>query len=370
MIAAKESGEAYDMERLAARLKTAVADVVQDQVRHGIDIVNDGEFGKGGFSNYARTRLSGLEQRPAESRPAARSITGRDSVEFPEFFAMGAGGFGRPPGAGGGGGGGQNQAVFCVGPVKYIGQNDINLDIENFRAAVAGARIEEAFMPAIAPGTIEHWLWNEHYQSDEAFLFAIAEAMHEEYKAIVDAGFILQIDDPDLPDAWQIHPEMSVHEYRKYAELRVDALNHALKDLPTERIRLHTCWGSGHGPHRNDIELRDIVDIILKVDVQCVSIEASNPRHEQDYHIWEDVKLPEGKILMPGVVGHITNMIEHPQLVAERILRYADLLGRENVIAGTDCGIGTRVAHPSICWAKFDALAEGARIATRELWGR
>ena len=225
-------------------------------------------------------------------------------------------------------------------------------------------------MPAIAPGTIEHWLWNEHYPSDEAFLYAIAEAMHEEYKAIVDAGFILQIDDPDLPDAWQIHPEMSVPEYRRYAEVRVDALNHALRDLPTDRVRFHTCWGSGHGPHKNDIDLRHIVDIILKVDAECISIEASNPRHDNDWHVWESVKLPAGKSLMPGVVGHITNMIEHPELVAERLVRYAKLLGRENVIAGTDCGIGTRVAHPSICWAKFEAMAEGAAIATKQLWGR
>ncbi|HLF09394.1 MAG TPA: cobalamin-independent methionine synthase II family protein [Dehalococcoidia bacterium] len=369
MIAARDNGRAYDSEALARRLRSAVAEVVQLQVKHGIDIVNDGEFGKGGFSNYARDRLSGLEQRPAESRPAARSITGRDSVEFPEFFTMGAGGFGGPR-AGGGGGGGGNQAVFCVAPVQYIGRDAVKADIANLKAALGGARVEEAFMPAIAPGTIEHWLWNEHYPSDEAFLYAIAEAMHEEYKAIVDAGFILQIDDPDLPDAWQIHPEMSVPEYRRYAEVRVDALNHALRDLPTDRVRFHTCWGSGHGPHKNDIDLRHIVDIILKVDAECISIEASNPRHDNDWHVWENVKLPAGKSLMPGVVGHITNMIEHPELVAERLVRYAKLLGRENVIAGTDCGIGTRVAHPSICWAKFEAMAEGAAIATKQLWGR
>lgn len=367
MIAARDRGEPYDEEALARRLRSAVAEVVRLQVQHGIDIVNDGEFGKGSFSTYARRRLSGLEMRSPEKRPPPRSITGRDQREFPEFFAMGAGGFG--PRAGGGGGG-LNQPVFCVGPIKYIGHEEVQTDIANLKAALDGVQVEEAFIPAIAPGTIEHWLWNEYYRSDEEFLYALAEAMHEEYKAIVDAGFILQIDDPDLLDAWQIHPDMTVPEYRKYAELRIEALNHALRDLPEDRIRLHVCWGSGHGPHKNDIELRDMVDLILKVKAQCYSIEASNPRHDHDYHVWENVKLPEGKILMPGVIGHITNMIEHPELVAERIMRYARLVGRENVIAGTDCGIGTRVAHPSICWAKFDALAEGAAIATKRLWGR
>ncbi|MBI2172041.1 MAG: cobalamin-independent methionine synthase II family protein [Chloroflexi bacterium] len=371
MVTAMENGEPYDKAAMNRRLKSAVAQVVQDQVKSGMDIVNDGEFGKGGFSNYARVRLSGLEQRAPEALPQARNITGRDLKEFPEFFAMGAGGVGPPRvGAAPAPAGGANRPVFCVGPVKYIGQEAIRTDIENFKAALQGARVEEAFMPAIAPGTIEHWLWNQHYPSDEAFLYAIADAMHEEYKAIVDAGFILQIDDPDLPDAWQIHPEMTVPQYQRYAEIRVDAINHALRGLPEDRVRLHTCWGSGHGPHRNDIELRDIIQVVLKVKAQCISIEASNPRHEQDYHVWETVKLPAGKILMPGVVGHITNMIEHPELVAERLLRYARLVGRENLIAGTDCGLGTRVAHPSICWAKFRAMREGADIATKQLWGR
>ena len=227
--------------------------------------------------------------------------------------------------------------------------------------------MEESFLLAITPGTIEHWLQNEHYPDDESFLFAVA--MHEEYKAIVDSGLLLQIDDPDLGDGWQIHNNLNVADYRKYAELRVDALNHALRGLPADRMRLHVCWGSYHGPHLYDIPLTDIVDLIFKVNVGAYSIEASNPRHEHEWKVFEDVKLPEGTLLIPGVVGHATDFIEHPELVAQRIVSYANLLGKENVIAGTDCGLGTRVGHPKICWAKFAAMAEGAKIASKQLWG-
>src|SRR6202040_4042874 len=212
------------------------------------------------------------------------------------------------------------------------------------------------------PGTIEHWMGNEHYESDEAFLFAIAEAMDEEYNAIVDAGFLLQIDDPDLPDGWACLPKITVPEYRKYAALRIDALNHALRDIPKERVRLHVCWGSFHGPHHDDIPLRDIIDLIFRVRAGSYSIEASNPCHEHEWRVFEDVKLPEGATLVPGVVGQCTDFIEHPDLVAERLVRYAKLVGRENVLAGTDCGLGTRVGHPSICWAKFEALAARRRL--------
>lgn len=264
---------------------------------------------------------------------------------------------------------GRRMRVACTGPLRYIGQAAVQADIENFKAALRGVEVEETFLPAVALGTIEHWLRNEYYPSDETFLYAIADAVHEEYKAIVDAGFLLQIDDPDLPDAWQIHSDMSVPEYRKFAELRVDALNHALRDIPLDRVRLHVCWGSYHGPHLYDIPLKDIVDLILKVRVGAFSIEASNPRHEHEWRGWEDVKLPEGKALIPGVVGHASDFIEHPELVAERLVKYARLVGRENVMAGTDCGLGTRVGHPKIVWAKFRAMAEGAQLATRQLWG-
>ncbi len=230
-------------------------------------------------------------------------------------------------------------------------------DIDNLKAALQVSRIEEAFLPAIAPGTVEHWLRNEYYPSEEAFLTAVADALHEEYAAIVDAGFVLQIDDPDLPDAWQIHPEMDVSAYQRFANVRVEALNHALRGLPEDRVRFHTCWGSYHSPHLYDIPLRDIVDLILKVKAECYSIEASNPRHDHERRVWEEMKLPAGKSLMPGVIAHASDFIEHPQLVADRLVRYASVVGRENVIAGTDCGIGSRVGHPRIYWAKFEAMA-------------
>jgi 5-methyltetrahydropteroyltriglutamate--homocysteine methyltransferase len=322
-----------------------------------LDIINDGEESKRSFTTYARERLGGVVERAL--KPGERvlaQIYGRDAKEFPEYFA------GRGNLAG--------REAVCIGPLTYTGHTAVQTDIENFKAALAGVTVEETFLPAVAPGTIEHWLKNEYYPSDEAYLFAIAEAMHEEYRAIVDAGFVLQIDDPDLPDAWQIHPEMDVPEYRKFAELRVDALNHALRGLPPERVRFHMCWGSYHGPHKYDIPLRDIIDLVLKVDAEAYSIEASNPRHDHEWQVWQDVKLPEGKILIPGVVGHASDFVEHPELVAERLVKYASLVGRENVIAGTDCGLGPRVGHPRIAWAKFEAMAEGARLATKKLWGR
>jgi len=281
-------------------------------------------------------------------------------VEFPEYFTeRGDTVRGR-----------HSKRFFCNEPLKYIGQADLQADIENFKAALQGVKVEEAFLPAVAPGTIEHRMKNDFYPNDEAYLYAVADAMHEEYKAIADAGFILQIDDPDLADAWQINSQMSVPEYRKFAELRIEALNHALKGIPLERVRFHMCWGSYHGPHKYDIPLKEIVDIILKVPAQVYSLEASNPRHEHEWRVWEDVKLPEGKVLIPGVVSHVSDVIEHPELVAERLVKFARLVGRENVIAGTDCGLGTRVGHPKIVWAKFEAMAEGARLATKQLWGR
>ena len=363
------------------RLPSAVKEAVQKQVETGIDIVNDGEFGKiSGFSGYPRQRLSGLELRtfgPGDG-PPPRDVQGRDRRDFPGFAAQGfparfggQPGFGMGPGTGGMGGarGRERQLVFCTGPVKFIGEEQVNEDITNLAAAVQGVDAEP-YLPAVAPGTMEHWLYNEYYKTDEEFLYAIADAMHAEYKKIVDAGIVLQIDDPDLPDGWQMYPNMSVPEYHKYADLRVEALNHALMGLPEDRIRFHTCWGSQHGPHMDDIDLEHIIDLIFKIPAECYSVEAANPRHDTDYHVFEKVKLPEGHTYMPGVISHVSNHIEHPQLVAERLIKYAELMGRENVIAGTDCGMGSRVGHAEVCWAKFDAMVEGARIATRELWGR
>jgi 5-methyltetrahydropteroyltriglutamate--homocysteine methyltransferase len=335
-----------------------VAEVVQNQIQYGIDIVNDGELGKSNFSRYARERLSGFVERPVSPDFRPTSIFGRDRVEFPEYFEKG----GRASI-------GHHARVFhCVEPLGYVGHAEVKADVENLQAALHGRQVEEAFLPAIAPGTMEHWMKNEYYPTAEAYLFAIADAMHEEYKRIVEAGFILQIDDPDLADAWQMFPQMSVAEYRKYQEMRIDALNHGLRGVPEDRVRFHMCWGSYHGPHKYDIPLRDIADLVLKVHAQAYSIEASNPCHEHEWRVWTEVKLPEGKILIPGVTGHYSDFIEHPQAIADRLVRYAKLVGRENVIAGTDCGLGTRVGHPKIAWAKFQAMAEGARLATDELW--
>src|SRR5579859_2999624 len=354
-------------EALAARLPSAVAEIVRKQVDTGIDIVNDGEFSKrGGFSGYVRDRFSGIESRPASDGAVRQrgNIAARDTREFPDYYSMPGRTFGTraTPRPGGG-----NQPAACTGPLQYIGQAAVQQDIANLKAALAGQNVE-GYLPAIAPGTIEHWLQNEHYPDDEGFLFAIADVMHHEYKAITDAGLILQIDDPDLPDGWQMFPDMSVADYRKYADLRVAAINRALVGIPESQVRLHICWGSPKGPHKNDIPLKEIVDVVLKVKAECFSIEAANPRHEHEWELWQTTRLPAGKSFMPGVIAHITDHVEHPELVAQRLIRYASVMGRENVIAGTDCGMGTRVANAEICWAKLEAMVEGAAIASQKLW--
>ncbi len=359
MLVARNEGAPCDGAALAERTREAVLEVVEKQIACGVDIVNDGELGKSNFSRYTRERLSGFAERPASPDFKPTAIFGRDRIEFPDYFDRG----GRTSI------GHHARVFYCVEPLKYVGHEAVQADIENLKAALEGKRYEEAFLPAIAPGTMEHWMKNAYYKSDEEYLCAIAEAMGEEYRAIVDAGFVLQIDDPDLADAWQMHPEMSLAEYRRYQELRIDALNHGLRGLPEDRIRFHMCWGSYHGPHKHDIPLAEIIDLILKVRAGAYSIEASNPCHEHEWRVWQETKLPEGKILIPGVIGHYSDFVEHPRAIADRLVRYAKIVGRENVIAGTDCGIGSRVGHPKIGWAKFQAMAEGARIASKELWG-
>jgi 5-methyltetrahydropteroyltriglutamate--homocysteine methyltransferase len=358
MVVAKSAGQDYDAAALDRRLKEAVAETVRMQIDSGIDIVNDGELSKFNFTDYVRGRIAGYEERPNSGRRRL-SIIARDEKKFAGYFAANtrAQALGPPT------------MPVCVGPLRYVGQAELQKDLDNFKAALEGVSPAGAYLPANTPGTIEHWIANEHYKSDEEFVFAIAETMNEEYRAIVDAGFLLQIDDPDLPDGWNCIPDIMLADYRKYAEMRVAALNHALRGIPREKVRLHVCWGSFHGPHHDDIPLKDIIDLIFRVNAGSYSIEASNPCHEHEWHVFEEVKLPEGATLIPGVVGHCTDFIEHPDLVAERLVRYARLVGRENVLAGTDCGLGSRVGHPSICWAKFEAMAEGARRATKILWG-
>jgi 5-methyltetrahydropteroyltriglutamate--homocysteine methyltransferase len=359
MHGARETGTPLNAEAFRQRVRAAVAEVVRRQLDCGLDVINDGEVGKSNFSRYARDRLSGFTERTTKPGEQTSTIFARDLVEFSEYFKNRT--YHR---------GDNVRRVFCNAPLEYVGQESLKSEIEDFKAALAGQRYEEAFLPAIAPGTIEHWMKNDYYPNDEAYLMAIADAMHDEYKAIVDAGFLLQIDDPDLPDGWQFMSNMTVPEYRRYAELRIDALNHGLRDIPADRVRFHTCWGSYHGPHKYDIPLRDIIDLILKVKANTISIEAANPRHEHEWRVWEEVKLPAGKVLVPGVVGHATDIVEHPQAIADRLVRYARIVGRENVMAGTDCGLGPRVGDPQIVWAKFEAMAEGARLATKELWNR
>ena len=350
---AQIAGKPVDKDAFAKRVRGAVADIVKKQITCGLDVINDGEVGKSNFSRYARERLSGFSEREVKPEDLPSTIYARDLTEFSDYFHSRT--YHR---------GDNLRRVFCNAPLKYVGHESLKAEIEDFKASLQGQTYEEAFLPAIAPGTIEHWMKNDYYPNDEAYLVAITDAMHEEYKAIVDAGFLLQIDDPDLPDGWQFMSKMSIPEYRKYAALRVDALNHGLRDIPPDRVRFHTCWGSYHGPHKYDIPLRDIIDLILKVKANTISIEAANPRHEHEWRVWERVKLPEGKTLVPGVVSHATNVVEHPDLIADRIERFANLVGTANVIAGTDCGLGGRV-HPQIAWAKLEALVQGAGLAGR-----
>ena len=365
-MAKRNDGDPFDA-ALEARVKTAVAEVVKLQADNGVDVVNDGEYTKRSWQSYARGRLGGIERRPLKAGeiPSA-SITAREEAYFPGFFKTPA----APGGGGGGGGGMGREVVVCTGPVTYTGQSEIKRDIEYFGAALAQTSVEEGFLSALAPGTIEHWLHNEYYQTDEAFLFAVADAMHEEYKAITDAGFSLQLDDPDLPDGWQIQKHLTLEQYLKYAELRVEALNHSIRDIDPSKVRLHICWGSSHHPHTQDLPLEVLLPIVYKANVECYSIEQANPIHEWEWTAFQKHKLPAGKSLMPGILQHAAReFVEHPESVAQRIVRYANVVGKENVIVGTDCGL-SRVAHAEVQWAKFRAGAEGARIATKQLWGR
>jgi 5-methyltetrahydropteroyltriglutamate--homocysteine methyltransferase len=343
-----------------ARLSEAVGEIVRKQADLGIDIVDDGEYGKPGFVTYVNDRLSGFEiDRDRTGRnPWAGS---REARSFPEFYAL-------SPHAGS-----RHVHMVCTGPISYRGHEPLRRDIANFRAALAAVNVEEAFIPAISPANVEDWQRNAYYATQEEYLFAIADALREEYKAIVEAGFLVQIDDPRLVTYWLLQPDLTLGDVLKWARLRVAALNQALRGIPKDRIRFHTCYGINMGPRVHDMELKDIVHLILDIRAGAFSFEAANPRHEHEWKVWESVKLPDGAVLIPGVISNSTILVEHPELVAQRIVRFAKVVGRENVIAGSDCGFATfassKEIHASIVWAKLQALAEGARIASRELWG-
>src|SRR5262245_46762787 len=360
---ARANGRAIDPAAWAARVKSAIAEVVRLQREAGVDIVNDGELSKSSWSSYVNERLNGFAE--SVSRGQGSLAKGRDKKAFQEFYDEydRIQPFRTVNGS-------RWTDVVCNAPISYAGQTAVEMDVENLKAACASVETEEAFITAVAPGSIITRRINRHYPSEEAFLFAIADAMKTEYRAIVDAGFLLQIDDPQLVtryDAEDAAP--NAEQYRKLAAPRVEALNYALADIPQERIRYHICWGGWHGPHTTDLPLKEIVTLLLQIRAGAYLIEAANARHEHEWHVWEQVTLPESKIPIPGVVSHATNVVEHPELVAERILRFADVIGRENVIAGTDCGLGGRL-HRQLVWAKLKALSEGARLATRKLWGR
>jgi 5-methyltetrahydropteroyltriglutamate--homocysteine methyltransferase len=376
---AREAGEAVDEPEFQQTLRDAVAEIVRHQKELGIAVPGDGEFGKsmghrvnyGAWWSYAFARLGGLEfgapgtygVSPRRSRRGEIVLTSqddrRDRRRFAEAYGDRESGvyMGPRPATG----------PVCTGKLSYTGQAAVAADIANFKAALAAAGISEGFMTAVAPGTA-YRIGNVYYQDDEEFLYDCAEAMREEYKAIVDAGLVLQLDDPSTATGWDmITPEPSLAEYRKFTMERIEALNHALRGLPPDRIRFHLCWGSWHGPHTTDIPMRDIVEIMLAVNAGAYSFEAGNVRHEHEWKVWQDVKLPDGKLILPGVVSHATNVVEHPELVADRIMRFANLVGRERVIASTDCGLGGRI-HPQIAWAKLETLVQGAALATKQLW--
>jgi 5-methyltetrahydropteroyltriglutamate--homocysteine methyltransferase len=359
LMQAFRTGGGVDAATLAALLPKATAFVLSKQMEAGIDVVSNGEVGSIGFglSHYGK-RLTGLTARKVSANdPAWMSLRTGERMEFDEFYKEFS--WVTP-----------SERVVATGPITFIGAAEVQRDIDAFKAALknAGKDPSDAFMCVLAPGWLEHFFHNEHYPNDEAYLFALADAMRNEYKAVIDAGFVLQIDDPALPDTYDmIVPAPPIDEYRKFAAVRVDALNHALRGLPEDRIRFHVCWGSWHGPHTHDLPLEHILDLVLKVKAGAYSIEAANPRHEHEWKLWKTTKLPEGKILIPGVVSHATNVVEHPELVADRIVRFAGLVGRENVIASTDCGLGFRV-HPQIAWAKLKALADGAALASQQLY--
>jgi 5-methyltetrahydropteroyltriglutamate--homocysteine methyltransferase len=373
-------GRFTDEDAYQRKLTQAVEEVVARQREIGIDLVNDGEYGHsmghlydyGSWWTYVFQRLGGLElvRTPALEIAQARPKPGqlglasfaerRDWNQFAEAYGDPGSGCALPTPP--------EIAPVCRGPITYIGQEAIQHDIANFKAALVSQGLETGFLNSVAPGSCARF-GNEHYDSDEKLIYACADAMREEYQAIIEAGLTLQLDDPAIAENWdQIVPEPSVEDYKRFTMIRVEALNYSIRDLPTDRIRFHLCWGSWHGPHVTDIPMADIVDVLLRINAGAYSFEAANVRHEHEWRVWREVRLPEGKRILPGVVSHSTNVVEHPQLVADRIAHFAEGVGAENVIASTDCGLGGRV-HPQVAWAKLSSLVEGARLASAQLFG-
>jgi 5-methyltetrahydropteroyltriglutamate--homocysteine methyltransferase len=359
MMKTKLGGGAYDADVYAARVRSAVADSVRMQVACGIDVPTDGEQGKPGFFAYVRERLEGFEAKPDFQFPRFEAET----AAFPEYYAtyMGQamlGGAVAPI-----------APLVCIGPVRYRGQEAVRRDIDNLRTALDGLPHEDVFLPSVAPSGVG---FNQYYRNEEEYFHAVGEAMREEYLAIVGAGLQVQLDDPFLTEIFS-RPSLSPAERRKAAEMWVEALNHSIRGIAPEKIRFHTCYGINEGPRIFDAPLKDVAEVMLKIDAGAYSFENANARHEHEYHVWESLKLPEGKVLIPGVITHASNIVEHPELIAERITRFAKLVGRENVIAGADCGFSSQATynpevHPTVIRAKFLAIAEGARLATKQLW--
>ena len=356
MLYARERQEAVDEAKFQSRVREAVAAVVKQQIECGIDVVNDGEAGKVGYSTYVIERLSGFGGQG--SVPPLG-----DLVDFPDYAKRLLGEAALA----------EMKAPACTGPVTWKDRDAVLVEIENFRAASQNAGAQDLFLSAASPGVISLFLKNQHYPSHEKYLAVLADVMKEEYEAIADAGFVLQLDCPDLAMGRHIQfADASLAEFRRMAAMHVEALNHAVANIPPDRMRIHLCWGNYEGPHHRDVPLRDIIDVILKARPAGLSFEAANPRHEHEWTVFQEVKLPDGKVLIPGMLDSCSNYIEHPELIAQRLVRLAEIVGRENVLAGTDCGFATfagfLTVEPNITWAKFRALAEGAKLASQRLW--
>ena len=354
-----QTGDGVEEQEYARVLRASVGDAVRKQADVGLDVVSDGEYGKSNWASYILDRVTGFELRPAPPGTPIYNRFGREREEFADFYSEHTVGEWSP------------RVIVCSGPIGYD-KTQILRDIANFKAALTNVKVEEAFMPVVAPASFLREAHNEYYPTEEAYVYAVADALRQEYQAIVDAGFILQVDDAVLATMWVVMESEGLAAYRHWAELRIEALNHALEGVPPDRVRYHLCWGSWPGPHVTDIPLEDIVDLVLRVRADAYALEAGNARHAHEWKVWQSTRLPEGKLLIPGVISHSTPLVEHPELVAERIVRFAELVGRENVLGGSDCGFaqsqGLSRVPPSIMWAKLRSLVEGANIASQQLF--